>query len=340
MEADARYTWVGAGVLLLVGALLAGVLWLKNVGSKSDYNRFAVHFEHQALDGLEIGAEVTLRGIRVGRVEDYALSGDKLNRVRVQLRVDRRAPVRTNTVAVVTRNFVTGIAAITLINHEPAGPPLTEVPEGEDYPLIGEGRSDLEEIAGRVNKVGDMAAVALNNINQLFTADSRETLLATARSLGDLAKGIDGRLASLDASVAVALRKVGKAADAMGGAAEQMGRAGDRVAGGAERVAGAAERGIERLDRTLAETERSLGEARRTLTQLVAATQALQQQAQATARRMEDSLGHVDDQLGAALAELRLSAESAARVLDRLRDPRAALLGPGKAQLGPGEKLP
>jgi hypothetical protein len=32
--------------------------------------------------------------------------------------------------------------------------------------------------------------------------------------------------------------------------------------------------------------------------------------------------------------------ETATRVLDRLREPRAALLGPGKAQLGPGEVMP
>jgi len=37
---------------------------------------------------------------------------------------------------------------------------------------------------------------------------------------------------------------------------------------------------------------------------------------------------------------LRVSIEAATRVLDGLRDPRAALLGPSNAQLGPGEKRP
>ena len=71
----------------------------------------------------------------------------KFNRVRVVVRVDGRAPIRVNTVAVVTRNFVTGIAAITLVTPEPAGEVLAAVPEGERYPVIGEGRSDLDEIA-------------------------------------------------------------------------------------------------------------------------------------------------------------------------------------------------
>ncbi|MDP3083421.1 MAG: hypothetical protein Q8N44_06985, partial [Rubrivivax sp.] len=104
--------------------------------------------------------------------------------------------------------------------------------------------------------------------------------------------------------------------------------------------AAVAERGVQRLDQTLVETERTLAEARRALAEVSSATQAVQQQAQATARRLEDTAAGVDDQLGAAMAELRLSVETAARVFDRLREPRAALLGPGKLQLGPGEQLP
>ena len=45
-------------------------------------------------------------------------------------------------------------------------------------------------------------------------------------------------------------------------------------------------------------------------------------------------------QLLAAVADLRASLEAAQRSLDRLSDPRAALLGPNRSQLGPGEKLP
>ena len=46
---------------------------------------------------------------------------------------------------------------------------------------------------------------------------------------------------------------------------------------------------------------------------------------------------HMDEQLSVATNELRQGIESATRVLDRLREPRAALFGPAKAQLGPGE---
>lgn len=329
MEAEARYTYVGAGVLALIAALVAGMLWLNNVGARGDFSHYAIHFQEQALDGLEIGADVTLRGIKIGRVEDYALAGDTLNRVRVEIRVDRRAPVRTNTVAIVTRNFVTGIAAITLVTREPAGDALVAVPDGERYPVIGEGRSDLNEIAGRVNKVGEIASLALDNFNQLLSAENREAVTDTVRNLRELSAGLNERLGALDQT----LKRVGVAATQVGSAASALGQSG-------ERIAAVAEGGARRLDTTLAETERTLTQAQAALAEVAHAGTAVQQQVGATARRLEDTALSVDDQLGAALGELRLSVEAATRVLDRLREPRAALLGPTKAELGPGEKLP
>ena len=329
MEAEARYTWVGAGVLVLIAALVTALVWLKNVGGKDEFDRYAIHFEQQALDGLEVGAAVTLRGIKVGRVEDYALSSTLLNRVRVEVRVDRRASVRINTVAVVSRNFVTGIAAIALINPDPPGTVLSEVLAGERLPVIGEGRSELDEIAGRVNRVGDMAAVALSNVNQLLSAENREAVMSAVRDLRELAAGLNARLGALDSTLA----RVGGAATDVGKGAVELGQSGSRIAS-------VAERGAQRLDLTLAETERTMEQARLALQQIAQASSAVEKQALATARRLEDSAANVEDQLNTAVTELRLSVETATRVIDRLREPRAALLGPSKSQLGPGETMP
>jgi phospholipid/cholesterol/gamma-HCH transport system substrate-binding protein len=350
MEAEARYTWVGAAVIALLAALVFGVVWLKNVGGKGDFNRYVIHFEQQALDGLEVGAAVTLRGIKVGRVEDYALASDNLNRVRVEVRIDRRAPAYTNTVAVITRNFVTGIASIALVNDDPPGELLVKVPEGETYPVIGEGRSGLEVIAGRVNKVGEMASVALTNVTELLNAENRNDVMAAVRSLRDLSAGLTERLGTLDTTmqrvgsaatqIGGAVAKIGNTASTFSTAATQVGGAATQLGRSGERVAAVAEHGVLRLDTTLTETERTLAEARRAFAQISAASESLQQQTAATARRLEVSAANVDDQLGATMAELRLSIDTATRVLDRLREPRAALLGPDKTQLGPGETMP
>ncbi len=158
MEAESKYTYVGLALVVLVAALVTGVIWLNRTGTRADFNYFTIYFERQPLDGLQLGADVDMRGIKIGRVEDYQLLAENINRVRVTVRTDRRAPVRTNTVAIVTRNFVTGIAKISLITPEPLGPPLTEIRADQQHPVIPEGESNLDALAGKVNQLGDMAA--------------------------------------------------------------------------------------------------------------------------------------------------------------------------------------
>ena len=329
MEAEARYTYVGAAVLLLVAALVASLLWLAGSGGRGDFVRYAIHFELQALDGLQLGAEVNLRGIKIGRVVDYALAPDKLNRVRVEVAIDPRAMVRTGTVAVVTRNFVTGIASIALVNRDPAGEPLTTASDGDELPVIREGQSNLDEITGRVSQVGEQVTIALASLNQLLTEENRQSVMATVRSLRDLSGGLNQRLAALDSVLTQA-----------GTAAAQVGAAANQLAGAGERITGVAERSSLRLDSTMVQTERTLRDASTAMAQVASALERMEKQASSTARRLEGSALLVEDQLGAATAELRLSMDAATRVLDRLRDPRAALLGPGPQQFGPGESKP
>lgn len=326
MEAEARYTYVGVAVLALLAALVAGIFWLRGVAGEGNFNRYAIYFEDQALDGLQVGGDVNLRGIKVGRVVDYALSGDKLNRVRVEVRVDKRVPVQTGSVAVVSRNFVTGIAGITLVNHALPTPPLTAAPSGGDLPVIAEGQSNLDEITGRVSQVGELAAGAISSFNQLLTAENRRDLMDTVRSLRELSNGLSRRLAAVDRT----LEGADTAVAALGGAATKLSLSGDRVAGAAEQAGG-------RLATTMAQTVLTLTEARSAMTKAVAAIDRIERQAGSSARRLEATAGQIDDTLSATTAELRLSLEATSRVLDRLRDPRAALLGPGTAQLGPGE---
>jgi phospholipid/cholesterol/gamma-HCH transport system substrate-binding protein len=326
MEAEARYTLVGAGVIVLIAALVGAVVWLKRVGSEQDLRRYTVYFERQRLDGLQIGGDVDMRGIKIGRVDSYALVGGRgadgrVNRVRVTIRVDRRAPVRTNTVAVVTRNFVTGIAQITLVTPEPAGPPLESAAADEPYPVIAEGRSDLDEIAGRVGQLGDMAAEVMTNLNRVMTPENREALAQTLKNLRELTAGLSQRLERFDQTLA------------------QVGRAAADVGRSGTRIAEATERADRRLDALIADAQRSLARIDTAAVAIGRSAESLHAQTQTLTQRVDRSAAALEDQLTASLAELRASADAAARALDRLQDPRSALLGPDKALLGPGESL-
>jgi ABC-type transporter Mla subunit MlaD len=310
MEAEARYTFVGAALLVLMAAVAAGLIWLQDTGSRREFAYYNIFFERQSLDGLSQGGEVAVRGIKVGRVEDIALT-ESVNRVRVAVRVDRRLPVAQNTVAVVTRNLVTGIATVNLVTPPKASPPLVAVPDGSEYPVIAEGE-DVDNLTGRVGQIGDLAAEAINNFNRTFRAENREAMTASLQNLRDLTDGLNRRLSTLDKSLA-----------AFDQSMATVTRAGDRVAAVAEA--------------TGRQVDPALAEAQSTLRAVAAAAQALERESKGLSTSVNRAADATDDQLSAVAVELRSSVEAFNRAVDRFRDPAAAVLGPTKAQLGPGE---
>ena len=312
MEAEAKYTYVGIALIVLIAALVAATIWLNRSGARGDFRYYTIYFERQPLDGLQIGADVDMRGIKIGRVEDYDLLAEKINRVRVTIRTDRRAPVRTNTVAIVTRNFVTGIARIGLITPEPPGPPLTEVRDDQPYPIIAEGQSEFDAIAGKVGRIGDIAAETLENINSILTADNRAAITASLVNLKELTAGLNRRMEDLDKTLV-----------AVNAAAADVGRAGTKFAQVAETTGSQLTPAIKQVDQTLQDVS--------------TAALALEKQVSALSRAFSDAASSTDEQFTVAVIELRSTVEAMTRLLDQLRDPRAALFGPGKAQRGPGE---
>jgi phospholipid/cholesterol/gamma-HCH transport system substrate-binding protein len=190
MEPEARFTAIGAILLALLLAAAAATVWLTRSGPRSDFRYYTIHFERQSLQGLQVGGDVEIRGVQVGRVERFSIARDNINRVQVTIRIDGRTPVSTNTVAVVGRKLLTGLARIDLVTPGKPGPELTAVNVGERYPVIAEGQSDLEQIADAVNGLAAKGASVLKSVDELLNAENRDAIAETLASIRGMADAI------------------------------------------------------------------------------------------------------------------------------------------------------
>jgi phospholipid/cholesterol/gamma-HCH transport system substrate-binding protein len=291
------------------------MVWLARTGARADFRYYTIYFERQSLEGLQIGGDVNIRGVKVGRVEHYSISRDNINLVRVTIRIDRNSPVSTNTAAVVDRNILTGLARINLVTPPGRpGPELTEVRSGEEYPVIAEGHSDIEQLTGAMNRLAITGARALANMEDLLNKENREAFGATLANLRKLSAGLAERVGQID-EVAGALAK----------SAADFGKASREIAAG-----------VETLSKS---TQPVANQADSTLRDMSKAAQALERATTTLAKTLDQATHAGVLELRATAQELRASAEILARAADRLQDPRAILYGPNPAQLGPGEQM-
>jgi phospholipid/cholesterol/gamma-HCH transport system substrate-binding protein len=313
MEPEVRYTWIGATLVILVAALVASVVWLKSAGTRATDQIYEIVFVRQSLEGLQVGGSVNMRGIRVGQVMSYSLSRAEINRVNVLIRVDRNTPVSDKTVAVVSRNILTGLARINLVTPNVPSVPLV-AQAGETYPIIREGTSTDEKIEEVATRLAESGVAALERVGNFLDADNKQAFTDALVSVRNVASDLDQRLERLDHTLGVIDRNV----QTFGRASADISKSVDRIRGEFGPVA---------------------AQAGNTLQEVSVAARTLRQDASNLSRQIETAAGGGSLELRATAQELRVTAELLDRTLGRLRDPRAVLFGPHETQLGPGEKL-
>lgn len=310
MEAEAKYTLVGAAVLMLLGLIVVAAVWLQGSGGEHDDMPYKIYFERQSLEGLQIRSDVKMQGIKVGTVTGFRISARRPGSVEVVIRVDSSAPVHQSTRATVERQLLTGIANIRLANTDESGPPL-EVPPDEPYPLIAEGESEykltesMAQVAQRVDETMQRINIALSDENQVALS---EILINLRQISGDMSRSMAG----LDKTLA------------------SMGRAADEVRSMSAVVRDDAHKLAVRYD--------LLGEESTTAVREVsAAVRKMSTDVAQLSGRMDALLTDGNVELRVTAQELRTTADALGTAARRLSEPGRALFGPARGSMGPGE---
>jgi phospholipid/cholesterol/gamma-HCH transport system substrate-binding protein len=205
METKVNYAIVGAFVLTLSLAIVAGVLWISSGrAARKDYDTYLAYFT-ESVSGLNVEAPVKYRGVQVGTVREIALDKEDPQRVRLVLAIERGVPIKQDTVAILGVQGLTGIAFLDLEGGSRESPLLTQK-EGETYPVISTGPSLLHRLDTRVSAlIADLSETA-ESINQLIDPETREALQRTIRDLDSVTHVVAGRSKAIDATLIATAR--------------------------------------------------------------------------------------------------------------------------------------
>lgn len=312
MEPQARYVFVGTVVLLITMGLVVGVLWLSGSASSTNAHRFTIYFRKHALNGLQMNSDVTMRGIKVGSVTALHISDRNIEQVRVDLVVGADTPVKTDTVAIINRNLLTGFALIDLAKGTQDARLLQEVKPGEAYPVIPEGSSELEQLADTLPDLLDQAAQVTNRIGAVLSDENVKSIGETLANIHDVTETFAKNRTKLE----TALGQVERAADDLSRVSHAIG---DLSAKGGK------------VDQAADELVSTLREVRQ-------AAQTVNSGIGDMLRSITNTSQTVAQQLAVVSQGLAESSRAASLTLQSYEEPRTVFGGPHPSALGPGEK--
>ena len=191
---------IGTIALAIVATGFLGLLGARKFHAVSQETRMRIVFEGGSANGLRRGGNVNFDGVQIGEVVSLRL--DNPRKVVADVRVDKSAPIRKDTVVGLEFQGLTGIAAISLTGGDSSEPPMLS--ESDGVPTL---TADLSEIQSIRDTLHNVDRVLIDNQSTIKDGLlSFETYTASLASGGDaidkaIAKA-DGAFAGFDNAIA------------------------------------------------------------------------------------------------------------------------------------------
>lgn len=299
-------------MLVLAAALIAAALWLASGGAlQSKVNRY-VSVMDESVSGLNLNAPVKFSGVEVGQVEAIRLDPNNPTRVELQFAIKRGTPIKTDTLAVLRTQGLTGIAYVELSGGSPDAA-LLPTSGDEPYPVI----RSKPSLAARLENVLTTALAKLDrttgNIDAMLSEENRAAVTSALTDIATVARTLAERKDAIDKTLASASRTFENGERAAAQLATRVGPMLDKISRSADAV--------EKMGNDTSLAARQAGD---TVNRVGGDLQ----------RFTTDTLPELERLLG----ELNMLSGSLRRFADQTeRNPSSLVFGRGAAPLGPGE---
>lgn len=224
--------------IFVLAALVAAVVTAVVLGIHAMAPRTVTYHTYfdESVQGLELGAPVKYRGVRIGSVDDVGIAPDRKH-VEVVLALSQRAVERLGLAeaapALQAHLAVQGLTGLQFVDLDVDGKAAPALPFAPAQPYIPSRKSlvtgittDMQSLAGRIPELVDHTAATLDRLDRLLDDVHESRLLERATDT----------LATIDTTVAEVGRHANAALDKLGHDADHGGRVLDRATGVLDRI--------------------------------------------------------------------------------------------------------
>jgi phospholipid/cholesterol/gamma-HCH transport system substrate-binding protein len=223
METRANYLLVGGFVIGLMVALVVFVIWIAKFQFDAKFAQYEILFEG-SVSGLKVGSVVSYRGIDVGEVKEIRIDPSDLDHIPVLIEIQATTPVRTDTVAKLQMQGITGGSYVLLTGGDQSAPPLEATP-GHRYPVIPSQESGLAKLLEGAPEVVDNVNELILKATTLLSDENRKAITGSLQDIQTLTSAIAGRKGDIEeiiSNTSGTLESLRQTADALQGVSAKV----------------------------------------------------------------------------------------------------------------------
>jgi len=169
-----NYTLIGFLVLFGVALMFGFSYWLLKPSADDKTMKYYIYFDESVL-GLNIDSPVKYRGITVGKVVELKINPKNTEQVEVLINILKSTPIKSDTVAKLTSQGITGLSYINLSLGSNNAPPLV-AKDGQKYPIIKTSPSFFERFEKSFGSVSTKLYKTLSGTEKLLNDENQKQI--------------------------------------------------------------------------------------------------------------------------------------------------------------------
>lgn len=130
MDTKINFTAVGLFVVLLGLGLVVTAYWLVTGGKQQTFTPYVI-YATDSVAGLSVNSHVLYRGVDVGEVKSIRIDAHNPDQIRILVDIDANVPIRSDTVAQLRPQGVTGLSVLNLTGGKSHMPLIHRNAQGE-----------------------------------------------------------------------------------------------------------------------------------------------------------------------------------------------------------------
>lgn len=314
METRVAYAAVGAFVLILSALSVALILWLGTSFNQVQYDKYQI-LTRDAVTGLSVGSPVRFLGVQVGTVDSIDLANAE--EVRIVVNVKQGTPIKTDTVATLAAQGVTGLSMYELSGGTSGANLLKAVPGSSELPIISTRPSLLRRIDVAVSRTLESVDQVTVQFKAMLNAENQAALSKLLNNLALVSETMEQEREQITRLLDNSVRMTASAEKALKGAPAAM----------------------DELNKTLIEVRRMTASFEKTSNQFGRLSDTIQTATTHTQEEIQLLGRSVQPQINSLLTNSNTTARSLDALLRELhRDPSALIRGAPVQAPGPGER--
>jgi len=192
MNAKTNYTLVGLFVIMSIVLIFVFVIWLIRPGDETVMRPFKIYFT-ESVSGLNIDSPVKYRGVTIGKVTRMGINPANVEEIEVDISVDKKAPIKTDTVAKLKAQGITGLSYIDLSEGSKQAPLLSDAKK--DVLVIKSVSSFLVKVEESFGSLSLNLSQTLDSMRILLREENQDEITKilkhTAQTMAKLDKALD-----------------------------------------------------------------------------------------------------------------------------------------------------